>query len=99
MEKLVLLMLFEKAFVGGRTKSDLKVDLAACKPFSLRHSSEYRKYHHRTKEGMLGVGINGLLHKSQKDKVVSSRTLRLNYQGRAAASLSGTSHKVSCIKW
>jgi len=34
MEKLVLLMLLEEAFVERITKSDLKVDLAACKPFS-----------------------------------------------------------------
>jgi hypothetical protein len=34
MEKLVLLMLFEKAFVEKRRKSDLKIDLAACKPVS-----------------------------------------------------------------
>jgi hypothetical protein len=32
MEKLVLLMLFEKAFVERKIKSDLMVDLAACKP-------------------------------------------------------------------
>lgn len=34
MELLLLLMSFEKAFVGRRTKSDLKIDLAACKPLS-----------------------------------------------------------------
>jgi hypothetical protein len=34
MERFVLLMLLEEAFVERITKSDLKVDLAACKPLS-----------------------------------------------------------------